>query len=362
MKDDPVFNILRAMLSSSPEASYKRLNPALRCTLSDCISADLPFRLNTFNRIYNELRGHWWFGDGGGSYVGEHYYSQACLLNHASAYQSFEHFAGRPGVLWEQNAKTPERLHVGSRFSWKGCFVEVTSMRKDSLVACTYKDSCDSIKGLKVGALVSYPNPHVITSAKRDGNAVLLRVVKAPVTHGERKVARRFTIGYEEVAEFRRTEKARLKKVLEAIATCDPKDAAKLSKQIASEHFRHFQLEEVNTAFSKRKDWLTDQTRIEAWRSGTNGAWLDVKGILLRVNGDAVECSNGNSVSVSAARRVLPIIMDRRRSAGSLDLPLDGFQINRVSDAGVTVDCTLVPWPEIDYLKLTLLKQVQNEK
>lgn len=271
---DEVFNILKSMLQASPEASYKRLNPALRCTLSNCISADLPFRPDTFRRIYNELRGGWWFGDGAGSHVGEHFYSQACSLNHASAVNSFEHFAERPGVLWEEDVKTPERLHVGRRFSWKGCFVEVTSMRKESLVACTYKDSRDSIEGLKVGALVSYSNPHVITSAKREGKAMLLRAVKAPATYGQRTVARRFTISYEEITTFRRTKKGRLKAVLETIAICDPKDAEKLSKQIAVEHFRHFQLEEVNAAFAKRKDWLADEERINAWRGGVNGAWL----------------------------------------------------------------------------------------
>jgi hypothetical protein len=354
MKDE-VFTILQSMLQASPEASYKRLNPALRCTLSNCISADLPFQPDTFRRIYNELRGGWWFGDGAGSHVGEHFYSQACSLNHASAVNSFERFAERPGVLWEQDVRTPERLHVGSRFSWKGRFVEVTSMRKESLVACTYKDSRDLIKDLKVGALVSYSNPHVITSAKRDGKAVLLRVVKAPATHGERTVARRFTINYEEIATFRRTEKARLKAVLETIATCDPKDAAKLSKQIAREHFRHFQLEEINAAFAKRKYWIANEERIKAWRGGVNGAWLDVKGILLRVSGDAIECSNGNSVSIGAARRILPIILDRRRSTGSLDLPLDAFRIRKTEPAGVTVDCTLIPWSEIDYIKPRLL-------
>jgi hypothetical protein len=353
-KSDAVFSILQSMLSASPEASYKRLNPALRGTLSNCISADLPFQPDTFSRIYNELRGRWWFGDGAGSHVGEHYYSQACSLNHASAYQSFENFAGRPGVLWEENTGTPELLCVGARFTWKGYFVEVTSMRKESLVACTYQDVRDSVDGLKVGALISYNSPHVITSVRREGKTVLLRVVKARAGHGDRTVARRFTITYDEIATFRRTEKVRLKAVLQIIATCDPKDAAKLSKQIAAEHFRHFQLEEVNAAFAKRKDWLANETRIEAWRAGINGAWLDIKTILLRVNGDLVECSNGNSVSVAAARRALPILLDRRNKSERLEIPLDSYRINQIGKQGVTVGCTVVPWPEVESLKETL--------
>lgn len=93
---DIVFTICQSMLSESPEASYKRLNPALRSTLHNCIEADLPFQPETFRRIYNELRGHWWYGDGAGSHIGEGFYSAACNLNHASAIKSFEQFAITP--------------------------------------------------------------------------------------------------------------------------------------------------------------------------------------------------------------------------------------------------------------------------
>lgn len=355
-QNDVVFNILEQMLSSSPEASYARLNPALRSTLSDCISADLPFQPDTFSRVYNELRGWRWFGDGAGSSVGEHYYTHAVENNHASAYQSFEQFAGRPAVLWEEDAKSPVRLHVGSRFTWRGYFVEVTSMRQDSLVACTYKDVRETGKGIEVGATIDdysqRENKHwVITNSKRDGYATVLRVVKSKAVSGDRTVAKRFTITYAEMVEFRRTEKARLKKVLVKIASCNPeKNAKSLSKEIAAENFRHFQLEEINAAFAKRKDWIANASRIEEWRNGVNGAWLEVKSILLRVKDDCVECSNGNRVSLAAVRRVLPIILDRRSQAGNLSLSLDGHTINSLNSVGVRVGCTLVPWSEVDLI------------
>ncbi len=133
MGNDIVFNIIQQVLSNSPEASYVRLNGALRRILGDCISADLPFQPDTFRRIYNDLRGRWWFGDGGGSHVGEHFYSHAVAVNHASAYQSFEKFAGRPGVLWEENSGVTIRLTVGSEFTWHGYYVTVTSLRSDSI-------------------------------------------------------------------------------------------------------------------------------------------------------------------------------------------------------------------------------------
>lgn len=363
--NDVVFNILQQMLSASPEASYKRLNPALRSTLGDCINADLPFHRDTFQRIFNGLRGHWWFGDGAGSHVGEHYYSQACACNHASAIQSFEQFAGRPGVLWEENVATPERLHVGSQFTWKGYYVTVTSMRTDSLVACTYQDTDDrTYSGIKVGAELTdggYRNRkhYVITASTKAGKGKVLRLMPTTANTGSRTIARRFTIRYDEIAEFRRTERKRLKLVLDKIATCNPeKDATALSKQIAGEHFRHFQLEEINAAFKKRKDWIATETRIESWRNGVNGAWLDVKENLLRINGDRVECSNGNSVSVAAVKRVLPILLDMlaERRFGSINLPLDGHTLNSINAKGAKVGCTFVAWPEIERLQTTLAK------
>lgn len=359
--NDPVFKIIQQMLSASPKASYTRLNQALRGALGNCISADLPFQRDTFQRIFNNLRGHWWFGDGAGSAPGEHYYSHAISCNHASAIQSFERFAGRPGVLWEEDANIPIRLHVGAQFTWQGYYVTVTSMRADSLIACTYKDKHVQ-HGIHVGATISdysqRENKHyVITSAVpvRTG-AKLLRVIKAKANNGERDVAKRFTVTYDEIAKFRKTEKARLKKILALIAECDPKDAGKLSKQIEAEHFRHYQLEEINAAFIKRKDWLSNQERNEAWRAGANGAWLDVKENLLRVVADRVQCSNGNSVSVASVRRALPIVLDRRGETASLNLPLDGHTISRIDPKGVTVGCTAVSWAEIERIAPLLEK------
>ena len=350
---DPVFEICANMLAESPEASYARLNPALRSTLSNCIAADLPFRPDTFQRIYYELRGGRWFGDGAGSATGEYFYSTACEVNHLSACISFENYAHRPGVLWEEKVGTPFRLHVGARFSWQGHYVEVTSMRKDSLVACTYQDIRDEVRGLKVGAIIGYDDPVVVTSVKKDGNETVLRVIKAPGQRGDRTVNRRFTITYKEIAEFRKTAKARVKAMVEKIAACIPdKDGAKLSKEVSAGHFRHFELEEINAAFAKRKDWLASQEKIVKWRAGFDGAWLDSKSILLRVSkdGGSVDCSNGNHVSVAAAKRVIPVVLARRKESGTLNLPLDSFTVNSVSEKGARVGCTLVPWDEIEYV------------
>lgn len=345
------------MLVNSPERSYKRLNPALRDTLANCIAANLPFETSTFQRIHNELRGGWWFGDGAGSSIGEHFYTQACSLGHASAQQSFEHFAERPACLWEQDTKTPSRLYVGARFSWKGYYVTVTSMRTDSLIACTYKDCCNEVRGLKVGTTFGYSPGYLIVTSKRKGNATDLRVVPASKTEGEREIAKRFTIPYAEITHVRKTVKARLKAILTGIASCDPeRDNKTLTAEINAAHFRHFELEDVQAAFQARKNWISNQAALENWRKGVNGAFLDIKAVALRVNGDLVECSNGNSVSRAAASRALPVLLHNRTKTMPLALPLDGYTINRIGTDGVKVGCTLVPWSEIDLIALRLTK------
>lgn len=370
MKKSPdlVFNILHQIFANCPRGSYTRLNGALWQALTACISADLPFQRDTFQRIYNELRGGYWFGDSGGSAHGERFYETAIDCNHASAIQSFEQYAERPGVLWEEDANTPFRLHVGARFTWKGYYVTVTSMRTDSLVACTYKDTGDIAQGIDPGATISdyrsRENKHfVITTQERDGNGWKLRVKPTKADEGSRVVAKRFTIPYAEIAEFRRTEAARVKAITDAIAKCNPAtDAKALTKRISDEHFRHFQLEKIKAAWKARLKAATaeeklalDHQRIQAWRAGANGAYLEIEDNLLRVKGDQVQCSNGNCVSLAAVRRLLPIVLDHRtKNHGQFNLPLDHHTIRVITADGVTIGCTFVRWAEVERLQTTL--------
>lgn len=306
---DVVYDICEHMLDHSPERSYKRLNPALRSTLANCIDADLPFQPNTFQRVWNDLRGSFWFGDGAGSHVGEHFYSLACRVNHASAQQSFEAFADRPACIWEEQTKTPFRLHVGARFTWKGIYVTVTSMRQDRLVACTYKD-----RGVS---------------------------------------DRRFTIKYRDIAELRKTAKARVKAVIDRIDASDPanpKEATAINEAINSEHFRHFELEDIRQHLLRHRKAFADRDKIEAWKKGSDGAWLDTKDIYLRIVDGCVECSNGNSITKKTAISVVPELLSMRGKSATLNLPLDSYTIERVDATGVKVGCTLVPWTEIEYL------------
>jgi hypothetical protein len=347
---DIVFTICEQMLDNSPEASYKRLNPSLRSTLDNCITADLPFQRDTFQRIYNELRGGRWFGDGAGSADGEHFYTTACLCNHASAQQSFELFAERPGVLWEENAKQPERLHVGSEFTWKGHFITVTSMRKDNLVACSYKDYVPDVKGLKAGARFGYDPEWLVISSKGKGSTIDLRVKATKRESGRREVNKRFVIPYIEIIELRRTAAKRLKELIAKIDACDPSDTAALVTEINRSHFRHFELEDIRAAFSARKELFADRDKIQAWRDGRNGEWLSTDLTLLRLHNGRIECSNGNSISRAAATAVLPVLLEHRNKATSLAIPLESYKIERTNSDGVKIGCTIVPWSEIELI------------
>lgn len=348
-----VHHIIANLLRNSPKSSYQRLNPALRDTLGNCIAAGLPFQPDTFARIYRDCDGSFWFGDGAGSHVGENFYTLACEMNHTTACQSFERWAKRPAVLWEEDVQTPTRLHVGARFTWQGHYLTVTSLRTDRLVACTYKDTPAIPRGLKVGATIGdYNHPHVVTAAKKVGARWQLSAIPARPDHDSRCVDRRFTIAYADIAEFRRTENQRVKALLERIEDSAAElDRTALAAEISAAHFRHFQLERINAAWQRRMKARPRAESVAAWRSGANGAWLETDAILLRIKDGSVECSNGNRVSLAAARRTLPILLARRRITGDCELPLDGHTIERTGSNGVQIGCTLVPWSEIERLK-----------
>lgn len=154
--------------------------------------------------------------------------------------------------------------------------------------------------------------------------------------------------------------------MLGKIAQCNPEqDGPALTKEINSLSLRHIDLEEIRDAFTKRKAWqeanATDEEKarkfkenIAQWRAGRGGAFLNTDNIMLRVFGEQVQCTNGNSISLATARTVLPVILDRRHANENLSLPLDSYRVERVSAEGVKIGCTLVPWEEVELLQKLL--------
>lgn len=357
---DPVYEIIASMQRSSPEKSFKRLNPALRSTLGNCIEADIPFQGDTFHRIFHSLRGSWWFGSGNGSEAGEHFYSLACNVRHSSACQSFEQFADRPPILWEEDAKTPIRLHVGSRFHWKGEYVTVTSLKPDRLVACTYKDAdYRQTDCIKVGGVI---DDHVVTKAKKSGKGYDLRVVPTKAKSYSREIDRRFTITYKEIEEVRKTAKAKLRALIRKIEQCDPeKDREEIAKEVNAACLRHWEKEEVSAAWSKVIKSKEDASRITAWREGQGGAWFGGNSqIICRVTSAHVETSNGHCVRRAAAEQVIPLLLDLQKAAlktlTPINAPLEGYVIREAGPKGVQIGCTLIPWREVEYVVEQLAK------
>lgn len=65
-----------------------------------------------------------------------------------------EHYLGREPFIWAEETRTAKRLHIGSRLTWKGVLVTVTSFNDadKTLTACSYKREKDRERGdLDVG-------------------------------------------------------------------------------------------------------------------------------------------------------------------------------------------------------------------
>jgi hypothetical protein len=116
--------------------SWTRLNGSMYRAVMLAIDAGMRFAVSDFAGIYEELRGHYWFGTDNDHSQGEAFYSAAVKVDNLSACQSFEAWKKRPPFICEGR-----RLHDGARFEWKGHRVRVTSFAPDgqSLTACKYK-------------------------------------------------------------------------------------------------------------------------------------------------------------------------------------------------------------------------------
>ena len=50
------------------------------------------------------------------------------------------------------------------------------------------------------------------------------------------------------------------------------------------------------------------------------------------------------------------VVLDRRKASETLSIPLDSYRVESVSSVGVKIGCTVVPWPEVDYISAELSK------
>lgn len=381
MKEAPrgdVYKAVAHVYQSSPGRSWTRLNGALSETLSAAITAHLSVLPDDFVAICNDFNGGYWMGDGAGSHLGERFYTLAVKCGHTPACISFEKWAGRPAALWCESVKTPERLRDGSDFTWEGLRVSVTSMKTDHLIACTYKREENYGRDtLKEGHL-DYIDGHYreVEYLKRDGDGRLLVRFGKTQNHETRTIARRFTIPYAAITERRRESDALRRAALRDISkTENPVGLSAIAARLSSALrgvYRHFDIEDFRKAIeAKRKEFSAaeneaqrkiDENRyyaeqaekLERWAAGEkiSGYWREVR---LRINGDVVETSTGQTATLSGVKEILPAVIRHRHKRGSvLGRKLDMHDIGVFSNSGVQVGCTLIPWVEIDGIAKTL--------
>jgi hypothetical protein len=125
--------------------SWRTVNASMHTAVSLAITSGLTFVPDDFRRVYDEMRGSYWFGQYDRGSYGEGFYVTACKEGNASACKSFEAWKERPPFVFGG-----KRLYVGSQLAWGDAkYLKVTSFAEngESLVACSYKTDEESMGG-----------------------------------------------------------------------------------------------------------------------------------------------------------------------------------------------------------------------
>jgi len=371
-KHGAAYDLVKLVYDESPGRSWSRLNDALREAMIAAITAHLSFNPDDFATIREHTNAHRWMGEGV-----ERYYTMACELGHTPACISYERWADRPAALWAENVKTPTRLHVGSRFTWEGCSVTITSMKHEHFIACSYADDPYTDE-LTIGSpSYIHGDKRIIEAFKHvEGGGLLLRCGPEIKGHEDRKPERIFKIKYEDLARARKSYDYTRKHYLKEIAATESSEQIEEVKirigQAGRDAFRHFDIEDIRNAIGEQEKAITegmtekqraaDKERAAAqlvkWIAGEDVP--SVFGVVkLRIKGPYVETSTGQSVTVESAKVLLPWAMRYRNKPYFLKAPkqLDTFEVREFTANGVQVGCTLIPWSEIERIKPELMKK-----
>lgn len=321
------------MYTHATRKSWTVLNDCLRSAVGDAIRCGMRFEIGDIEKFPET--GYW--------FNGEMHYSKACGgSDNMSFCLAYESHTGRKPWLWAEASKTPARLAVGSKFSWCGKLVTITSFNdeNDSLIACSYKQ-------------------------------------------GQVKIEKRFTITHDELTEVRKAADARIKQALatlDAAATLDELEGA--SQTLAQSHrespFRHFDIERLRELVSEiqktrfrdesdRRDSLFERTResqaLEKWRNGENVSHYFQDIVALRVKDGFVETTTGQRATVDSVKRAMTIWRKRKgRNWESInkscdeepEMKIDNHRIVSMEAAGCQIGCTFVTAAEIEALAALL--------
>jgi hypothetical protein len=370
----PAFQFVAHAWDAIPGNSWHRINSGMYSALNNAIRSGMKFDPQDIVQMGEQFDAGYWITNGG-----EGLYELACGSQRGSGNTSaaiaMETWMGRPAYLWAERSKTPERLYVGARFTWRGHLVTVTSMGAESLVACTYKDERDSNEENVLGAVayVFGSQRRIEALAKTEADQIMVRYsAKLPNGDQSRSVAKRFTVKHAELTAERKAYEARRKKyeaLFAAAQTFDELDAATKAAQAEGRAaFRHFDIEILRESASASRQRIKEamsaaeqhawQLKHDQQQAADLARWVNGEEIArhfsqvrLRVRDGWVETSTGQRATVKGARAGLAFIRKHQakgwhRNGETFDV--DAFPIERIGGDGVQVGCTLVPMSEIN--------------
>jgi hypothetical protein len=261
-----------------------------------------------------------------------------------SAAIAFEKYFGRVPWLWAEKTKTPERLAIGSQFTWQGHLVSVTSFNdgKKSLIACTVQHEEQTVSGRRFR-----------------------------ITHDELMAKRK------EYDDLRSVFEKRISAARELLQL-DEIQIAIGASGTTSDVWRHFDLDILRDLIKRKHDAISrtmDDKDFVAFEANRQAAiennldrWIageDIRQhfstIRIRINGQRLEVSNGNSVALAAARKALSFAAKFRKKAWKAQhgrgTKVENFEFKEIHPTnGVTIGCTVFPWSEIERFKTLLSK------
>jgi hypothetical protein len=255
------YELVLAVYRKSPGHSWRRLNQALHGALSSAIIGHLSFLPDDFAAIFHDTRSGYWAGNSEGSITGERYYVMAVEAGHIPACISFERYAGRPAALWCETAKTPERLCIGKRLSWKGATLKVSNQREDHLIACgyTWVEQPEFGQGSTVYADGCRCEVEGITRME-DGKILL--TLGVPKVETSRKPTSVTRISYAELAASRKaSDSARRKALGEISAASDREALAEVEKRLLANRrdYRSFDWKDFREAIARWEPPKSDE-------------------------------------------------------------------------------------------------------
>lgn len=249
----PVIQLLDHVYTNALKAdprSYQRINYAMRNALEIAIGSLFEFDIGDFKHIFSNFNSGFWRGDDV-----EHWYSKSVADGNASAFMSFEHYAGREQLRADDvtpveshyahltGSRAIERLHVGAEFQWLGYRVKVTSFNNDG--------SCNACAYPKNRWVVEQPTSEVaaaIELIKSSGRNVHDR-------HDEKanKPIKRFKINRDAIIS-ERAERKRRKEIVDAVLEHPEASQQAFMDSIGNpkkDEFAQMPLKKLESAFAK---------------------------------------------------------------------------------------------------------------